>query len=93
MINLTRSDGLCNEYVMCLYEDAEGTIWIGTDGGGISVYKDNQFVKSYNTNNGLAGNVIFKIIQDKKGLYWICTGSGISRFDGNIFTTFNSNFF
>lgn len=90
MINLTRSEGLCNEYVMCLYEDAEGAIWIGTDGGGISVYKDNQFVKSYNTNNGLAGNVIFKIIQDKKGLYWICTGSGISRFDGNNFTTFNS---
>ena len=47
--NYTRSDGLENEFIMCLYEADDGSIWIGTDGGGISVLKDNQFVKSFNT--------------------------------------------
>ena len=87
--NYTRADGLKNEYIMCLYEADDGSIWIGTDGGGISVLKDNQFVKSFNTNNGLAGNVIFKINQDKDGIFWICTGTGISRFDGIELFNFN----
>ena len=88
--NFTREDGLENEYIMCLYEDTEGAIWIGTDGGGISVFKDNKFVKSFNTNSGLAGNVIFKISQDKNGNFLICTGTGISIFDGKNFTTYDS---
>lgn len=88
--NYTRADGLENEYIMCLYEDSDGTIWIGTDGGGISLFKDNQFIKSFDTNSGLAGNVIFKISQDKNKNYWICTGTGISVFDGKNFTNYNS---
>lgn len=88
--NYTRADGLENEYIMCLYEDSDGIIWIGTDGGGVSLFKDNQFVKSFNTNSGLAGNVIFKISQDKDNNYWICTGTGISLFDGKNFTNYNS---
>ena len=88
--NYTRADdGLENEYIMCLYEADDGSIWIGTDGGGVSVFKDNQFVKSFTTNSGLAGNVIFKITQDKNKNFWICTGTGISRFDGNEFFNFN----
>ena len=55
----------------------------------IILHKDNQFVKSFTTNSGLAGNVIFKITQDKNKNFWICTGTGISRFDGSEFFNFN----
>lgn len=75
-----KSDGLDNEYIMCLYQDRQGIVWIGTDGGGIYLMKDEVIVDKISTTEGLAGNVIFKIMQDGSGVYWICTGTGVSRY-------------
>ncbi len=71
--------GLDNEYIMALYEDTNGIIWIGTDGGGVYTMKDEVILSHLTTEDGLAGNVIFKINQNLDGAYWICTGSGITR--------------
>ncbi len=71
-------DGLENEYVMCLHKDSNEIIWIGTDGGGIYLMKNEVIIAHITTEDGLAGSIVFKIIQDKEGAYWICTGSGIS---------------
>lgn len=76
--NFKQADGLVNEYVMCLYQDQNGVVWVGTDGGGIYLFKDEEIIAEYNSFNGLSGDVVFKIIQDKEGAYWICTGSGIT---------------
>ena len=81
-----QAQGLENEYVMCLFKDAAGVVWIGTDGGGIYLMKNEEIVSHITTDDGLVGNVIFKIWQDKDGAYWICTGGGITRcldFDAN----------
>ena len=75
-----KSDGFDNEYIMCLYEDTDGIVWIGTDGGGIYLMKDEKIFDSITTADGLAGNVVFKIMQDLDGVYWICTGTGVSRY-------------
>ncbi|WP_294428509.1 adenylate/guanylate cyclase domain-containing protein [uncultured Treponema sp.] len=72
-------DGLENEYVMCLYKDSNGIIWIGTDGGGIYLMKNEAIIANINSEEGLIGNIVFKIKQDKDGSYWICTSSGISH--------------
>ncbi len=77
--NLKQSDGLENEYVMCLHMDQNGVLWVGTDGGGIYLVKDGQILTHVGSENGLPGNIIFKIMQDKENAYWICTGSGITR--------------
>ena len=79
--NYSIDNDLDCEYIMCLYEDDEGLIWIGTDGGGIYIMKDEKIIKKFSTEQGFAGNVIFKIMQDTKGIFWICTGSGISRYE------------
>lgn len=78
--SLHRNDGFDTEYIMCLYEDQDGLVWIGTDGGGIYIMQDEKIIEKITTSDGLAGNVIFKIMQDKDGIYWICTGTGISRY-------------
>lgn len=75
-----KSDGFENEYIMCLYEDEHGILWIGTDGGGIYLMKDEVIIDTITTQYGLAGNVVFKIMQDTQGIYWISTGTGISRY-------------
>ena len=77
--NFKQLDGLENEYVMCLYRDPNDVVWIGTDGGGVYLMRDETLFGWITTNNGLAGNVVFKISQDNMGAYWICSGSGITR--------------
>ena len=42
--------------------------------------KDEQIFDKISSDNGLAGNIVFKIMQDSSGIYWICTGTGISRY-------------
>ncbi len=79
--NILRADGLDNEYVMCIYQDTEDMVWIGTDGGGIFIMQDEKIVDRLTTKSGLAGNVVFKIMQDSAGVYWICTGNGITRYE------------
>lgn len=78
--NFNVSNGFDCEYIMCLYEDNDGLVWVGTDGGGIYVLKNEEIIYILTTEEGLAGNVVFKIKQDNSGDFWICTGSGISKF-------------
>lgn len=81
--SFTTADGFDCEYIMWLYQDNYGIVWVGTDGDGIYLMKNGKIFRKISTNNGLCGNVIFKISQDLKGDYWICTGSGISLFKGS----------
>ena len=71
-------DGLENEYVMCIHKDSNDIVWIGTDGGGIYLMKNEAIINHISSEDGLIGNVVFKIMQDKEENFWICTGSGIS---------------
>ena len=86
--NFLADDGFDNEFIMCLYEDKLGQIWVGTDGGGIYILNKYSIVKKLSTQEGLAGNVIFKINQDKKENFWICTGTGISMLTTDITNNF-----
>ena len=97
--NFKQIDGLENEYIMALYQDANGIIWIGTDGGGIYLMRDEHLFSHFDSEVGLAGNVIFKITQNVDGVFWICSGSGITRCPGfdsrngipNVFENINSD--
>ncbi len=73
-------------YVQSLMEDPEGTLWIGTYGGGIIHYKNGKFQPF--EQNKMDGN-IWPMIRDKKGDFWIGTyGGGLYRIqsskNGNI---------
>lgn len=90
--NHTVLNGFDCEYIMSLYEDYNGVIWIGTDGGGIYLMENEQLIRKITTEDGLAGNVVFKINQDKDKNYWICTGTGISCYEkvNNKFVNFTT---
>ena len=91
---LTRDDGFTNHYIMWLYEDDKNQIWVGTNGGGIHVLKDEKIIKKYSTDEnegGLAGNVIFKILKNNNSI-WIGTGTGLSKYieETDSFVNFTS---
>jgi ligand-binding sensor domain-containing protein len=48
----------------------------------------NILFRSYDVNDGLAGNKVYSSYQDKSGFMWFCTETGVSRFDGSSFTNF-----
>lgn len=61
---LDSSSGIANPVVLCMYQRGDGTILIGTDGGGISVVKNGKVVKNY-TNEELGSDVILRIVKDR----------------------------
>ncbi len=85
---------LPNNYITCLEKDKNGNIWIGTYGNGIAKCIPNEdgtasFI-NYTTKNGLANNVVYKILSDDKNNLWISTENGLSKFNQkeNIFHNF-----
>lgn len=43
----------------------------------------------FTTEDGLAHDITYQIIQDKHGFIWIGTDDGLSKFNGNIFSNYN----
>ena len=77
-------------YVFSLLSDRNDIIWAGTWGGGVSLF-DHVSWRNLTTKNGLAGNIVYSLAQDKLGLYWIGTNRGLSRFDGERWVNFNTH--
>ncbi|MCR4823394.1 MAG: hypothetical protein K5873_11055 [Treponema sp.] len=88
---LTQADGFTNHYIIWLYEDEKGRVWVGTNGGGVFILENEKIIKHFTSDDGLAGNVIFKIypMEDET---WICTGTGLSIYneEKNSFVNLNS---
>jgi len=68
-------------YVFSILSAPDGTIWAGTWGGGVSRF-DGKAWHNFTTRDGLAGNIVYSIAQDRDGALWFGTNNGVSRFDG-----------
>ena len=78
LTNYTTKEGLVGNYVRSIYEDAEGTLWIGTYGEGMSRFKNGKFV-NYRAKDGLYNDGVFAIEEDARGNFWISSNRGIYR--------------
>jgi ligand-binding sensor domain-containing protein len=87
--HFTVRDGLPSNAVYCVLKDSRDIIWIGTDAG--LVKYDGFHFQTFTKKNGLAGNFIRDIKEDRKGNLWIaCYGDGLTRFDGKKFENFST---
>lgn len=83
----TRGVGLASDYILSLYQDNRGFLWIGTDRG-VSRYDGENF-RNFSTEDGLSSNMIYNIFQASDGAMWFGTyEGGACRFDGNKFQSF-----
>lgn len=63
-------DGLSSYNVNCVFQDADGYIWIGTDYG-LNRY-DGSSIRTYTKEeNGLCHNYVNSIIEDQNKMFWI----------------------
>lgn len=74
-------------YVFCILAAADGGIWAGTWGGGVARW-DGKAWRNLTQKQGLAGNIVYSMAQDRSGTLWFGTNRGLSRWDGKAFTNY-----
>jgi ligand-binding sensor domain-containing protein len=72
--------------IWIVFQSSNNDYWFGSDGKGVYRY-DGEEILHYSTDDGLPGNRIRGIQEDKSGNVFITTMEGISKFDGKTFTT------
>lgn len=86
-------DGLAKNNVTFITEDYKGNIWVGSWGGGITVFSGEK-MKIYNTSNGLEATSIHWILEDKeKNMIIADHYTGISIFKGEHFASWSDKSF
>ncbi len=84
LTQFTVSEGLSNNNVHELNIDVWGNLWIGTSGGGVSIFNNSPFV-TYNKSNGLSSNYIYAVLKDQLGNLWVGTqGLGVQKINDTL---------
>lgn len=73
---------LSNNAIICMHQDRDGFLWIGTyDGLNLYNGKDTYVYRfELNNKNSLCSNIIHKIADAEPGYLWISTSLGINKF-------------
>src|SRR5438045_2454074 len=80
---LTSKDGIADNTVNAITQDAQGFIWIGSEEG-LTRYDGYSFVTYRHTEDNkesISDNEIYAFCIDKEGSLWIGTGNGLNRYD------------
>jgi ligand-binding sensor domain-containing protein len=72
--------------VMYVFQARNNDYWFGSNDRGVYRY-DGKALVNFTTNDGLVSNQIRGIQEDKSGNIYFTTYEGISKFDGQAFTT------
>ena len=83
-MSFLRDDMLSSNDIKTIYQDSEGTVWIGTAGGGLNRFIEatserNAHFETITTQQALPDNYVLGILEYKDDL-WLSTESGLSRF-------------
>jgi ligand-binding sensor domain-containing protein/signal transduction histidine kinase len=88
----TTHDGLSENIVRAIAEDADGNLWIGTESQGLNFFKAGKFISYQATGNGLPGNDISCLYLDRDGVLWVGTsGHGLARFYKGKWTRYSTD--
>ncbi len=83
------SSSLSHNTVKAMLEDRTGNLWIGTDGGGLNLFRqaDQSFAHYRHSPThpaSLSNDDIRSLLEDSNGRLWVGTdGGGLDRFDPN----------
>ncbi|WP_341220743.1 hybrid sensor histidine kinase/response regulator transcription factor [Polaribacter atrinae] len=84
--NPNTKNSISHNYILALYENIEGDLWVGTLGGGLNKLKFNDknstiTYSSYTETDGLSNNVVKGILEDEQNNLWLSTNKGLSKFN------------
>ncbi len=79
--------GLAHDGIVCLYEDREGFLWVGTSGAGLHRFNPAEpgemthYPHRPSEPTSLSNPVATCIAEDRKGYLWVGTYGGLNRID------------
>ena len=81
--NYNEDQGLVHSYVLCMYQDNRGIMWVGTYGGvqAFNGYNFNLFNVSGKKSNILTNHVVNVIFEDKDKNMWFGTENGLNKYN------------
>lgn len=86
------ANGMSNNQVRVVVADRWENIWIGTGGGGVSVFQNSPFME-YNTATGLNSNYVFTVINANGNNLWAGTeGTGVVRINDTSTVLFDEEY-
>ncbi|MEO7917431.1 MAG: diguanylate cyclase, partial [Dokdonella sp.] len=70
-----------------IFEDAEGSIWVGANGG-LFRLRETMF-SNFTSRDGLSGNYVRAVMEDRRGRLWVASAKGLDWMDseGNFHST------
>jgi hypothetical protein len=71
------------------HEDGEGNVWLGTHRSGLFRVRK-QVVTAYSKADGLLENNVYPIFEDRRGVVWIGTTSGLFKRENETFALVKS---
>jgi ligand-binding sensor domain-containing protein len=75
-------ESLAYDKIISIFEDSKKNIWFSSEGGGICRFnREDDTFTSFTTKDGLPNDVVYKIMEDNKGLFWLTSNSGLSCFN------------
>jgi signal transduction histidine kinase/ligand-binding sensor domain-containing protein len=72
------NDTLANGVILCLFEDREGDIWLGSESNGVTVLRDPK-ITTYSMKEGLTNDLVRCVYQDRRGAIWFGTNGGLTK--------------
>ncbi|MDR0891814.1 MAG: response regulator [Mediterranea sp.] len=71
-------------YIISMLFNADSTVWLGTEGGGVNLYDmRSRKVRTFTTADGLPSNDIYSLQRDSHGRLWTSTGKGMAVIDSS----------
>ncbi|MGC9945573.1 MAG: two-component regulator propeller domain-containing protein [Bryobacteraceae bacterium] len=84
------ADGLTEDYIRSVTEDAEGNLWIGTNARGLNCLKKRQ-VRMVGVGGQLPADNVVPVLEDLNGIMWYgLTCGGLVRFDGRSYRIYGT---
>jgi ligand-binding sensor domain-containing protein len=98
--NITRYKNISNDSnsisgnnITCLYEDNNGTLWVGTQNGLNKLIQNFEKFNRYTETEGLPENSVQGILEDDSGNLWISTDKFLTKFNpySETFTNYSTS--
>ena len=92
VINLPNTENVSYRpnYIVSMRLDQSNRLWIGTWGGGLSMFDtETQVFRNYTVKDGLPGNYVLAVSEGPDGNLWIGSNKGLSKFDGTTFLNYS----
>ncbi|HTP14116.1 MAG TPA: two-component regulator propeller domain-containing protein [Bacteroidota bacterium] len=80
------STSISHNYVLRIFVDSSGLMWVGTGGGGLNVFdpqtnRFTRYVHRADDPTSLSDNIVYRIYRDRRGTLWVATLNGLNAMD------------